>query len=370
LVCLLRSFSALSDATFENTKIMDSKQFRVLIYHCYLMGKNTVKAKEWLDKCYKESAPSRQMVEKWFADFKRGRTETDDAPRFGRPAEVVTPENIKKVHKMVLADRKVKVRELAEALKISKGSVGTILHENLSMRKLVSKWVPRFLTPDQKQQRVDDSESCLALFTKKKQEFLRRYVTMDETWIHHYTPESKRSSSEWRAPGESRPKRPKTQQSAGKVLASVFWDAHGILFIDYLEKGKTINSDYYIALLERLKDEIAEKRPHMSKKKVLFHQDNAPCHKSMKTMAKMHELGFELLPHTPYSPDLAPSDYWLFADLKKKLARKRFGSNEEVIAETEAYFEAKDISFYKTGIEMLEKRYNECIALEGNYVDE
>ncbi|KAL6419587.1 hypothetical protein ACFW04_011312 [Cataglyphis niger] len=56
--------------------------------------------------------------------------------------------------------------------------------------------------------------------------------------------------AEWTAAGESRPKRPKTQKSAGKIMASVFWDAHGILFIDYLEKGKTINSEYYMALLD------------------------------------------------------------------------------------------------------------------------
>ena len=75
------------------------------------------------------------------------------------------------------------------------------------------------------------------------------------------------------------------------VMASVFWDALGIIFIDYLEKGQTINSDYYIALLERLKDEITKKRLHLKKKKkVLFHQDNALCHKSMKMMAKLHEL--------------------------------------------------------------------------------
>ena len=61
---------------------------------------------------------------------------------------------------------------------------------------------------------------------------------MDETWIHHYTPVIRRPSAEWTAAGESRPKRPKTQQWAGKFMASVFWDAHGIFFIDYLEKGK------------------------------------------------------------------------------------------------------------------------------------
>jgi len=90
----------------------------------------------------------------------------------------------------------------------------------------------------------------------------------------------------------------------------------------------------------------------------------------MVTMAKLHELKFELLPHTPYSPDLVPSDYYLFADLKKMLQGKRFGSNEEVIAEIEAYFEDKDKSFYKKGVEKLEKRWTDCIALEGDYVEE
>ena len=153
-------------------------------------------------------------------------------------------------------------------------------------------------------------------------------------------------------------------------MASVFWDAHGILLIDYLEKGKTINSYYFMALLDRLSVEIKKKRPHKQKKKVLFHQDNAPCHKSVKMMVKLNELSFELLPHPPYSPDLVRSDYWLFPNLKKMLQGKRFVSNEEVIDKTEAYFESKDDSFYKKGIEKLKKRWNECITLEGNYVDE
>ena len=108
----------------------------------------------------------------------------------------------------------------------------------------------------------------------------------------------------------------------------------------------------------------------MQKKKVLFHQDKATCHKSMKTMVKLNELCFELLPNPPYSPDLVPSDYWLFVDLKKMLQGKRFGSNEDVLPKNEAYFESKDESFYKKGIEKLEKRWNGCITLEENYVDE
>ena len=139
-----------------------------------------------------------------------------------------------------------------------------------------------------------------------------RYVTMDDTWIHYYTPESNQQSAEWTAKGENRPKRPKTQMSASKVLTSWFWDAHCILFIDYLKKGRTINSEYYMMLLVRLKEGIVKKRPQMKKKKVLFYHDNAPCHKSIAIMAKLYALHFELLLYPSYFPNLAPSDYYLF----------------------------------------------------------
>ena len=81
---------------------------------------------------------------------------------------------------------------------------------------------------------------------------------------------------------------------------------------------------------------IAEKRPHLAKKKVLFHHDNAPAHTSAVATAKLVELSYELLPHPPYSPDLAPCDFFLFPNLKKSLAGQKFESNEEVIAVTEA----------------------------------
>ena len=98
-------------------------------------------------------------------------------------------------------------------------------------------------------------------------------------------------------------------------------------------------------------------------------QDNAPCHKSMKTLVKLNELSFELLPHPPYSPDLALSEYWFLSNMEKMPQGKRFHSNGEVIAEFETYFGKKDESYYKKGIQNLEKRWNECVTLEGNYVD-
>ena len=85
---------------------------------------------------------------------------------------------------------------------------------------------------------------------------------MDETWIHHFTPGSNRQSAERTTAGESHPKRPKIQTSAGKVLASIFWDTQVIFFFNYLEKGRTINSEYYTALLVHFKEEIAKKNRH------------------------------------------------------------------------------------------------------------
>ena len=130
----------------------------MLIKHWFLTRKNTVQAKKWLAKSYGNYAPGKSTIIYWYVEFKRGHTNTDDAERFGRPTSAVVLENITKVHKIVLDDRKMKLREIAGTLKISEGSVFTILHESLGMRKLFSKWVPRFLKPGQKQQRVEDSE--------------------------------------------------------------------------------------------------------------------------------------------------------------------------------------------------------------------
>ena len=86
---------------------MNRKEYRVLIKHCFLMEKNTVGAKYWLDKHYGDSAPWKSTIIDWNAEFKRGRRSTDDTERSGRPKSAVVPEKIKNVHKIVLKDRKI-----------------------------------------------------------------------------------------------------------------------------------------------------------------------------------------------------------------------------------------------------------------------
>ena len=72
-------------------------------------------------------------------------------------------------------------------------------------------------------------EQCLGIFRRDSKEFLRRYVTVDETGIHYYTSETRNQSRMWTGPGESAPKKAKSVPSAGKVMATIFWDSHGIL---------------------------------------------------------------------------------------------------------------------------------------------
>jgi len=114
------------------------------------------------------------------------------------------------------------------------------------------------------------------------------------------------------------------QKSAGKVLASIFWDRDVILLIDYLPKGQTINVEYYSPLLVQLKDILKEKCCRKVTKGVLFLHDNALTHQALATQKKLAYLGFQCLDYPPYFSDLAPSDYHLFPGLKKQLKGRHF----------------------------------------------
>jgi len=152
-------------------------------------------------------------------------------------------------------------------------------------------------------------------------------------------------------------------------MASVFWNAEGILFIDYLEKGKTITGEFCPNPLTRLDEKFVRKTRFAKKKKIIFHQDNAPAHKSVLLMGKLRDLHYELLEHPPYSPDLDPSDFFLFPKLKLFLAGQRFSSNKEAIAAVEGYFADLMKNHYRDGIMALEYRWNKCISPKGDYVE-
>ena len=147
----------------------------------------------------------------------------------------------KKVRDLVYSDRRIQVEEIAQALGISHGSVSTILHDRLGMRKLTARWVPKSLSDEQKATRASVCSALLKHF-RSKDDFLLRLVTVDETWVHYYEPENKARSRQWVGPGSLRPN--KTQPSAGTVMATVFWDAKGVIMLDFLPKRSTITGVY------------------------------------------------------------------------------------------------------------------------------
>jgi len=114
-------------------------------------------------------------------------------------------------------------------------------------------------------------------------------------------------------------------------------DQDGILLIDYLPKGQTINAEYYSSLLVQLKDISKEKRCGKATKWVVFLHNIAPAYRALATQKKMAYLGFQFLDHPSYSLDLAPSDYHLFPGLKKQLKGRHFSSDAEVIAAAETW---------------------------------
>ena len=174
---------------------------------------------------------------------------------------------------------------------------------------------------------------------------------------------------EWRAPKSIPPVKPRTTASAGKRMASVFWDHEGILLIKWLPQGSTINSQYYCELLGELRESIKNQRRGKLRRGILLQHDNARPHTSAETLAKIRELGFTVLPHPPYSPDLAPSDYWLFGAMKRPLRGKRYDNLQQLSSAVSKWVHDTPTEFFTTGLNKLHERWLRCIDTRGDWVE-
>lgn len=348
---------------------MEPVEQRAVIKYLRLKQMTPTQIHEDLVDTLGESAVSYDIVKRWCREFKCGRQSCTDEHAGGAPITVTTQENVQKVHNLVLQDRRVTIRQIVEDTGLSYHVVHNILTTELNMKKLSARWVPRMLTDAHKQARKDICSRLLTWYRHDKENFLARLVTMDESWIHHYDVETKIQSKEWTVRGSTPPKKFKMQPSAGKIMLSVFWDAEGVILVDFLQRGATITGTYYANLIPKLRDAIKEKRRGKLRKGVLLHQDNAPSHKSAIATAAIAQAGFQLVDHPPYSPDLAPSDYRLFPKLKEQLRGKRFSTDNEVIYAVNQWFDEVKQSFYREALEMLEHRWEKCINLNGDYVE-
>ena len=238
------------------------------------------------------------------------------------------------------------------------------------MRKLTARWVLKSLSDEQMATRASVCSALLKRF-RLKDDFHLRLVTVDETWVHYYEPENKAQSRQWVGPGSPRPKKFKTQPSAGKGMATVFWDAKRVIMLDFLPKRRsTITGVYYANLLDQLRTAIRGKRRGKLFKGVLMKQDNARVHTCKVAMDAVERNGYELIPHPAYSPDLAPSDFVSFPNLKKYIHGLHFRSDEEVVTAVEEWVNGKEPDFFSSKLMALEHRWFKCITLEGNYIEE
>ena len=172
----------MSNMASEAKACFSSKvEYRAVIRYLYLKGKTGKEIHgELADVC---AAPSYTQVKFWVGEFKRGRTSLEDEARSGRPLYATDEEMCKKVQDLVYSDRRIQVEEIAQTLGISHGSVSTILHDRLAMRKLTARWVPKSLSNGQMAIRASVCSALLKRF-RSNDAFLLRLVTVDETWIH------------------------------------------------------------------------------------------------------------------------------------------------------------------------------------------
>ena len=161
---------------------------------------------------------------------------------------------------------------------ISTGSVHSILTEDLNLRRVSAKFVPKLLMEQQKELRKEISEDMLDV-ANHDPEFIKTIITGDETWVYGYDPETKFQSSQWKHPESPRPKKARQVRSNVKVMLTCFFDSRGIVHHEYAPEGQTINKEYYLEILRRLRDAVRRKRPNMwAAKNFQLHHDNAPAH--------------------------------------------------------------------------------------------
>ena len=182
------------------------------------------------------------------ACFSSGDSGVKDKPRSGWPCTAFTSRNEERLDHQIRANRRITARELCAELNIGFNALETMV-ATLEYRKICARWVPRMLKQGHKEHRMQDCQELLNEYEAEGDSFLDRIITGDATRSHHYEPQSKRLSMEWRHVNYPSKKKFKMLLSVCKVMCTVFWDRKGVILLDFLEPGQTIISDRYIPTL-------------------------------------------------------------------------------------------------------------------------
>jgi len=225
------------------------------------------------------------------------------------------------------------------------------------------------LTIQQKENRVEVAKSMLEM-AEEDPNWKEKVITGDETWVYGYDPETKRQSMEWKGKDEPRTKKSRLCKSKNKVLLITFFDIKGIVHYEYLEEGQTINKETYLNIMRRVRESIRLKRGEMwSSKNWIIHHDNARPHTAISVLTYLAKHGIPILQQPPYSPDLAPNDFFLFPKLKMALKGRRFDTRESIIADSKKVLKSIPKDAFSKCFESWEKRWKLCIDAGGEYFE-
>lgn len=332
------------------------------IRHCMLyefrQGKNATQATKAICSVYGEGALEQRTCYNWFARFTAGDFDLNDKERSGRPLEA----DDELLQQLLKEDPRQSSTELASVLCVSYRTVLNRLHALGKVQK-IGKWVPHKLSDVNIAQRLS---ICASLSSRYKKDFLWKIVTGDEKWLYYDNPVNKK---QWLDRDQAPLLCPKPELHRKKVMLCVWWDIKGVVYYELLEPNKTINADLYSKQLVNLSRALESKRSYTGKgrRKVILLHDNARPHVAKTTQATIERLGWEVLPHPAYSPDLAPSDYHLFRSMEHFFREKTYADLQSLRKDVDQFFDIKPASFYHRGIHLLPEKWQMVIASEGNY---
>ena len=213
-------------------------------------------------------------------------------------------------------DLLVSIETISAQFDVSLGTVHTIIHEELKMRKICAKFIPRVLWEDPKKRRCHDSREMVKLVNSYPA-ILNALVTCDESWIYCYEPETKRQSSQWKHVCFPIPKKARQIKSTHKPVMIPFFDSTGMIYMHCVPTGQAVNKECYVEVLREFWKRFRRKRPALFKSSQWhFHRDNAPVLNSNLVTDYLIKMGINTVPRPSYSPDLAPCDFWLFPKLR------------------------------------------------------
>jgi len=200
--------------------------------------------------------------------------------------------------------------------------------------------------------------------------FLSRVITGDESWCYGYDPEGKQASNQWKTPSSPRPKKIRQLRPNVKTMLICFFDILGIVYREFVPRGQTVNQEFYLGVLKRLRDRVRRTRPELWRTgKWLIHHDNTPAHTALRIGQFFTSQDMTLVPHPPYSPDLAPADTFLFPRMKRDLKGRRFDTLEDVFATSTRALNSIHLVEFQRCFEEWKQRLDKCVSSNGEYFE-